>query len=923
MIATEKRHDPSFVYEWGIHKYACSCGVQWHAKLQDGAMHALRLVSGHAPRTCRESETALALVLLQPNAPSYQIAILALDLEPDTWGLEPGKPGATSQVRAPIRPRLSTRIDAAASPPSHGDRVTRHPQNPPGEQGAKPVQGLLVGKSADLPTVSSPVQAHEGQHSSTTNGDTQGAPRASESGSHDDDGGGCNDATGALFPDISETDFNAISPAKRLLAGQRCACGAARKGQCELCEDGDLPSTHELRHARLERIRKEDMRRLKSLKSFEARMRYVQATPGPEVLKQARKALSCLDAKEMAKPRRAPNLIAPLPRVLDPGKAPLWDEKRTDGPAIIRKFLVQRQDAEAHGLEQGADGIPMPCGPARPVGMPARPCACDCHAEPVGLEADSEPLHLAMPRGLGVIVLPPVVKTGRRLVLLRKKDAETCANERLGPRVLATKVDTLHLSFHVELAEAFLQELEKKKQEARENRRTTVTVKTSIIPWVVNPSGGGRFYSYRLSNEWADLLVSKARHKQIPTLRFELRSWFLWSHELEGAWGWCEDIARELQQAKKWEPDPNAPEQTETTGSFVKVQPKSVVTRLDMACDTTGADFAQAVVDDFVMRARKRTVHLMQGATGDQCPCCAGKGAITCPACDGKGERRAKPPASEALVFDDHASGLIRSGLSMGKSGISARIYDKTREIREKSKDKVWLYAYWAAKGWVSSERVWRVEIQMRRDFVGSLKTFTNKKTGEKEQKWEGGATLLGDVVSARTAQALHLDDLESLRDALSSLWGYAVGGVTGHTAWLKWCIPSRKDKRRSRWDPRPEWRVIQDAAWDRAEPFEIGRLTKKEQARGARYEQLLALLTGCTLKAAALLPESVSARSCVFQELERDIVGYATRFGDKWEERVHDLKTELATDGRRDITRDITRDRRLVKNKKKAMAPA
>jgi hypothetical protein len=173
---------------------------------------------------------------------------------------------------------------------------------------------------------------------------------------------------------------------------------------------------------------------------------------------------------------------------------------------------------------------------------------------------------------------------------------------------------------------------------------------------------------------------------------------------------------------------------------------------------------------------------------------------------------------------DEHASGLTVSGFSFGHSGIVARIYDKTREIREKSKDKKWLYLVWGEKGWVGTETVWRVEVQIRRE-------------------------ALGELVAERTRVKLGLDDLEGIRNALASIWGYAVGGKHGHTAWLKWCVPSEEDARRSRWDAKPEWQVIQRADWGRCEPFELAR----EHVPQARWDMLLPQWVGLTRGLAAL----------------------------------------------------------------------
>jgi hypothetical protein len=66
-----------------------------------------------------------------------------------------------------------------------------------------------------------------------------------------------------------------------------------------------------------------------------------------------------------------------------------------------------------------------------------------------------------------------------------------------------------------------------------------------------------------------------------------------------------------------------------------------------------------------------------------------------------------------------HYEGQRISGFTIGKGKVTARIYDKTLEIRKSGKD--WLYDLWGIEKDNQNHRVWRVEFQLRRE---ALKEF-------------------------------------------------------------------------------------------------------------------------------------------------------------------------------------------------------
>jgi len=76
--------------------------------------------------------------------------------------------------------------------------------------------------------------------------------------------------------------------------------------------------------------------------------------------------------------------------------------------------------------------------------------------------------------------------------------------------------------------------------------------------------------------------------------------------------------------------------------------------------------------------------------------------------------------------FDKHWDGGF-TGWSLGLGGvISARLYDKTVEMKKSKKD--YLRKTWEKNGWNALQKVWRIEFQLEREFLGqmTLKTYSD-----------------------------------------------------------------------------------------------------------------------------------------------------------------------------------------------------
>ncbi|MEJ1339685.1 MAG: replication initiation factor [Candidatus Sedimenticola sp. (ex Thyasira tokunagai)] len=128
---------------------------------------------------------------------------------------------------------------------------------------------------------------------------------------------------------------------------------------------------------------------------------------------------------------------------------------------------------------------------------------------------------------------------------------------------------------------------------------------------------------------------------------------------------------------------------------------------------------------------------------------------------------------TRARTFNRYSVQRIFSGLTIGLGGIiSARLYDKTLELEKSHKD--YLKAIWGDLGWNGHSRVWRLEFQLKRDFLKQLgiRTFSD---------------LTGN---------------------LGALWLYAT------SEWLRLTCPDPTDSTQSRWPLHPLWESLQAVNW-------------------------------------------------------------------------------------------------------------
>lgn len=114
------------------------------------------------------------------------------------------------------------------------------------------------------------------------------------------------------------------------------------------------------------------------------------------------------------------------------------------------------------------------------------------------------------------------------------------------------------------------------------------------------------------------------------------------------------------------------------------------------------------------------------------------------------------------------------SGWAIGLGGVVAcRLYDKTLEIQESGKD--YLKELWATAGWKEGQRVWRLEFEIKRDFLHQI----------------------------------NLTTFSEVMGHLAGLWSYATDD------WLRLCLPNQNDKTRSRWAIHPLWQYLASVDWE------------------------------------------------------------------------------------------------------------
>ena len=223
------------------------------------------------------------------------------------------------------------------------------------------------------------------------------------------------------------------------------------------------------------------------------------------------------------------------------------------------------------------------------------------------------------------------------------------------------------------------------------------------------PRGRGRF-AYVLEDNWFSIQLSNASAGILPLALVQIRSEYLTAVGPEEAVSVVSDLVAGMRHPDK----PLGP---------------PMISRLDLYADFgTDLDLVALPGSHWVKRSKKRSIH-------EEC---------------------------------DQVTGI-----SFGAGNeVSARLYDKTRELLKSGKD--YLKPLWAQNGWEGDEDIWRMEFQVRRE-------------------------------------GLPVEMKEPAQDALQrsgDLWRYLCDD------WLRLAIPSGSDDTRSRWPTHPLWADLA-LVWD------------------------------------------------------------------------------------------------------------
>lgn len=356
-------------------------------------------------------------------------------------------------------------------------------------------------------------------------------------------------------------------------------------------------------------------------------------------------------------------------------------------------------------------------------------------------------------------------------------------------RLLAYGVDTLVIN--VRYADADLEPVQQELdegvalwldiwQEAAKRDGVAVASDWSFLDHVlfVEPHGAGRQWRWLLTCRLFSMVVSSGRFNGvIAQVRFSAE--YLWAES------WAGDALSKVYAFLR-----------EVFGERIHVQVSSV----DLCADLAGYDFSLANYEhDFVTRARKQAVVY----------------------------------GPDEVNLDGRIPSYLR--FSSAASPISCRIYDKWREIEQKSK-KTWMYDLWRrglsgpyGGSWDGSSPVWRVEVHFTRAFLRNL--------------------------------AEPIESAYSLLDQFQALWSYAVGlpvddgdeetGDRVFSGWLRYVVPT-KDSNCWRWPLHPAWRVVQ-AAFVESPEAGLGPVVRK-RIREKNLERGLAAVVGYTSTLAAWL---------------------------------------------------------------------
>ncbi len=369
-----------------------------------------------------------------------------------------------------------------------------------------------------------------------------------------------------------------------------------------------------------------------------------------------------------------------------------------------------------------------------------------------------------------------------------------------GYAVVANGVDKLIVNALGELRSDVIERLEVLQAEAIVQRdlahghaRDKVVVDTGWRvagqPLLMAPHGGGK-------GQWTWLLRCPAVTLELGTsslneiaCRATLSAPFLWQYGHRRAWSFVERVVarwvvrQESQdmtpRVKQWMHDARRTYQDDSGLLPARFQ----VSELHLCADVAGLNVADLDVSEFVHRGTVARWYLDDAETF---------------------EAVALPPTTPA---DKPQIGLYTRYREVETLAFSlaaphsATLYNKPREIRTKSPDKVWFADIWRRNGWNGDDPITRVEMRYER-------------------------TVLRE---------LGCDTVAETFDRFDALWAYST------QQWLRHTLPQPNEKNRTRWPTSAWWDVVQGASFGKPQTAPAQRV----KAHAFHEDRILAAVFG------------------------------------------------------------------------------
>jgi hypothetical protein len=201
----------------------------------------------------------------------------------------------------------------------------------------------------------------------------------------------------------------------------------------------------------------------------------------------------------------------------------------------------------------------------------------------------------------------------------------------------------------------------------------------------------------------------------------------------------------------------------------------------------------------------------------------------------------------------------------------SAAVYNKPREIRTHSRDKLWFAEIWRAHGWDGKAPIVRVEMRYDR---AVLHSFGDEMRGDGDDREEGAALVMG------------IETLPVLFANLDRMWQYST------QKWLRHTVPNGC-KDRSKWPTSPWWRTVQSVTFEQAEAAPFVRNKQRAYHKDRIISTVLGYLESLTawMTAAGELPQGATLEDALVQILDNAESHYLTRDSDFIEQVMAKLK--------------------------------